>query len=115
MADMMKSMPPAQMQEMAQMAERMHSGGAAGATAGAGGLSSGGAAGQPPAVDPDMAADMLQNMTPEQIAGMAEAAKNSGMMPEGMAFDADMIKACCYGMLCCYPRKFATTNMNCSS
>ena len=69
------------------MAERMHNSGATGAAAGAPGAS-----GAAPAVDPGMAADMLQNMSPDQIASMAEAAKNSGMMPQGMELDADMIK-----------------------
>lgn len=86
-AEMMKAMPPEQMQEMAQMAERMHNSGATGAAAGAPGAS-----GAAPAVDPGMAADMLQNMSPDQIASMAEAAKSSGMMPQGMELDADMIK-----------------------
>lgn len=79
MADMMKSMPPEQMQEMARMAEQVQRGGTAGGSA--------------PPVDPSMAADMIKNMTPEQMAGMAQAAKDSGMLPADVNFDADMIKA----------------------
>jgi hypothetical protein len=85
---MMKNMPPEQMQEMARMAERMHSSSTTGASASSGF----GAAGEPPAVDPSMAAEMLKSMSPEQIASMAEAAKNSGMLPPGVEMDANMIK-----------------------
>jgi hypothetical protein len=87
-AEMMKSMPPEQMQEMADIAERMHSNSATGARTASGS----GAAGVPPAVDPNMAAEMLKSMSPEQIASMAEAVKSSGMLPPGVEMDPEMIK-----------------------
>ena len=35
---------------------------------------------------------MLKNMSPEQISSMAAAAKSSGMIPEGVTLDEEMIK-----------------------
>eukprot|EP00892_Ulva_mutabilis_P009992 jgi/Ulvmu1/7365/UM036_0025.1 len=84
MAKMMQGMGPQELDQMMSMAEQLHNGRVAPASV------SGGAAESP--MDPAIAVDMMSSMSPDQMASMARAAADAGMMPPGMDINPELLK-----------------------
>jgi type IV secretory pathway TrbL component len=95
-AHMFANLSPEQAKMYAGMAQSMHQGGTASTT----GTSNSAVAGMSdvgsPAMDPKMAAEMMANMSDEQLQAMTQAAAASGMLPSGMTLSAKDMKVCSY-------------------
>lgn len=92
-AQMFANLSPEQAQSYANMARDMHSSGAtpapgaAAASASTAPVSTGGMH------DPKVAAEMMSNMSTEQLENMTRAAEQSGMLPAGMQVSPEQLKA----------------------
>lgn len=91
-ATMFKNLSPDQVKMYADMAKTMNLSNGSRATATPTSSSS---MAMNPSTDPAVAADMLNNMSPEQLESMTKAARNSGLMPEGMKLTPDALRVCC--------------------
>lgn len=80
----MQGMGQEELDRMMIMAEQMHSG-RTDAVSGSGGAAA-------PQMDPAVAVNMMRNMSPDQMASMAKAAADAGMMPAGMDINPEMLK-----------------------